>query len=173
MMAHLGLPFKAVASKYQEAHYKQLPPARLVNFLAENKAAEVAQRYPKAIIIGADTVVACRGKVFHKPKTRQEAYRTLMALSGRVHEVYTGVCVISGEHKLVAAAKTRIYFRKLSPQGIKNYIATGEPMDKAGAYGIQGLGAGLARKVEGDFTNVVGLPLDKTRQLLRRVGVKL
>ncbi len=145
-------------------------PETLVKALAEKKAASVAalpQAKGKAVL-GADTVVAFGNEVLGKPKDEADAARMLSMLSGRAHEVYTGVCVIlpTGE-KRVEAACTRVHFNALSETEIRAYIATGSPMDKAGAYGIQD--GGLVSHIEGSYSNVVGLP----QELLHAILVEL
>lgn len=172
---HLGLPFLVVPSDYREVHQPNLKPQQLVKFLAEGKAMAVAKKYSGAIVIGADTVVVHGGKIFGKPKTKAEARAMLKRWSGGVHDVYTGVCVLDAKlgRKITRSIRARIHFRDLTDDGIKNYIVHGEPMDKAGGYAVQGLGAGIIKKIEGDFTNTVGLPLDVVVSALRKFGVKI
>ena len=175
MMAHLGVPFLVIPSNYREVHQPNLKPAQLVKFLAEGKASAVVKKYPAAIVIGADTVVVHGGKIFGKPKSKAEAKKMLKNWSGGVHDVYTGVCVMDAQSgkKIIRSVRARIHFRNLNDGGIKNYIAHGEPMDKAGGYAVQGFGAGIIKKIEGDFTNTVGLPLDVVVSALRELGVKI
>lgn len=175
LLKHLGLKSRVVASNYREIHHKHLKPEALVKFLALGKAEAVAKKYPRAIVIGADTIVVYQGKVFGKPKHKAEAMAMLKELSGTTHYVYSAVVVIdsAAKKKLVKVIKSKIYFRKLQAQGIKNYIATGEPMDRAGAYAVQDKGAGLIKKVQGDYTSVVGLPLDALSEMLKKFGARL
>lgn len=145
-------------------------PKALVCALARQKAAEVARK-PVATgkaVIGADTVVALDGKVLGKPTSKQNAIEMLSALSGRVHEVFTGVCIVlpSGE-ELVEADCTRVHFETLSPQQIEAYVESGSPMDKAGAYGIQD--GGLVKEIEGSFSNVVGFPCELFAKMLKTI----
>ncbi len=170
-MLLLGLPFKAVAPNYHEVHHAHLTPEQLVKFLAVGKAEAAAKKYRNAIIIGSDTIVSFRGTIFGKPKDRKDAVRILKTLNGQVHHVYTGVAVINMAtgKKIIRAIKSRVYFRKLSEQGIKNYVATGEPMDKAGGYAMHGIGAGLIKKVIGSYTGVVGLPMDELERMVKKV----
>jgi septum formation protein len=128
------------------------------------KAAAVAREQKKnkhALIIGADTVVTLDGEILGKPKDEADAENMLKRLSGRTHEVYTGYCVIRVKDgfSVCAAVKTEVKFKEINDDKIRSYIATGEPMDKAGAYGIQGLGGLLIEKINGDYANVVGLPV--------------
>ncbi len=148
-------------------------PDRLVQELAARKAHEVACRrecFGKAVI-GSDTVVALDGEVLGKPKDERDAYRMLSALSGRSHEVYTGVCMArmgkTGLESTVEFDCTKVYFSSLSKEFIKEYIRGGSPMDKAGAYGIQD--GGLVEKIEGSYTNVVGFPKELVQRMIERI----
>lgn len=151
-------------------------PAEYVTFLAKQKATEVSGRLvaednvrktkklpEQFIVLGADTVVAYDGMILGKPKDEADAYSMLSMLSGKTHQVYTGVCItyIKGKSKCAASffEKTDVTFYSLSHEEITNYIKTGEPMDKAGSYGIQGMGGLFVKGINGDYNNVVGLPL--------------
>ena len=141
---------------------------------AGSEAQEVAQTCaPEDIIIAADTIVYLDGVILGKPKDTADAARMLAALSGREHTVYTGVAVLRGGETRQAAEHTAVRFRTLTPEEIARYIATGEPMDKAGAYGIQGRGALFVAHLDGDYFNVMGLPLCRLGQLLNELGVEL
>lgn len=139
--------------------------------LALEKAESVATTYPEAIIIGADTIVCKDGQLLGKPANAEEASRMLEALSGRAHEVITAVAVLCKETGRVQTVHgtSRVTFRTLTAEDISGYIATGEPLDKAGAYGIQGEGGKFVTNLEGDFDNVVGLPTALVAQLLEGV----
>ncbi len=152
-----------------------LPPDQLVRTLSRHKAEEVAAAYagPEDVVIGADTVVALDGTILGKPKDAADARRMLRALSGRDHSVFTGVTVIRGGTVRCHAEHTLVRFRVLSDDEIDRYIATGEPMDKAGAYGAQGYASLFVERLEGDFFNVMGLPLCALGKLLKQVGVNL
>ena len=146
-------------------------PAEYVKTLAKAKAEEVSSRVGEdALVIGSDTVVALDGKILEKPKDADDAFRMLSALSGRAHEVYTGVALSIGGKTLVEHEVTRVWFRDLAEDEISRYIASGEPMDKAGAYGIQEKGAQLVRKIDGDYFNVVGLPVCRLCEMLHSLG---
>ena len=150
------------------------PPAQQVRFLALQKAREIAQTSSRDdIVIGADTLVYIDGTVLGKPRSPEEAAQMLARLSGRGHTVFTGVALVQNDRIEQAHAKTLVRMRTLTPAEIDAYVATGEPMDKAGAYGIQGGGALLVSAVQGDFYNVVGLPLCLLGQMLRRWGVSI
>lgn len=163
--------FEILPAKGEENAPVGVTPATLVCALARQKAEEVfslpASR-GKAVL-GADTVVALNGEILGKPKDETDAERMLSALSGRAHEVYTGVCVMfpDGETR-VEADCTKVYFLPLSKAKIQEYIATGSPMDKAGAYGIQD--GGLVERIEGSFSNVVGLPVELCKKLCAKEG---
>lgn len=149
-------------------------PEQTVRELSLHKAQEVAQTCaPEDIIIAADTIVYLDGAILGKPKDHDDAVRMLTALSGREHIVYTGVAVLRGGELRQAAEHTAVRFRALTPAEIERYIATGEPMDKAGAYGVQSLGALLVERIDGDFYNVMGLPVEKLGQCLtKHFGVR-
>ena len=166
---------RILPAKGEERADPTLPPDALVQALSRQKAAEVAGRYaaPEDTVIGADTVVVLDGRVLGKPRDEGDARRMLRALSGRSHTVFTGVTVIRGEESLSHAERTEVFFRTLSDEEIDRYIATGEPMDKAGAYGAQGWASLFVERLEGDFFNVMGLPLCALGQLLKQLGVNL
>ncbi|MCL5666247.1 MAG: Maf family protein [Patescibacteria group bacterium] len=171
LLKHLGIKFQVADSGYEEVHHKHFKPQDLVKFLAEGKARSTARRYPKAVIIAADTSVYFKGKAYGKPKNLAQARSMLKGFSGKTHQVYTGLCVLDAKtgKTTVRAVKTLVTFRKLNSKGLKTYLMTGEPMGKAGAYAIQGLGAGLIEKVSGDYNNVVGLPLTLLEKMLGEV----
>ena len=151
-----------------------LPPQQLCTALAEAKAREIAAGAEEDdAVIAADTIVVHDGVVYGKPHSADEAAEMLRALSGSTHEVYTGVCVIRGGRCLCRADRSAVTFRALSEEEIARYIATGEPMDKAGAYGAQGKGALFVERIDGDFFNVMGLPLCLLGEMLREQGVEL
>lgn len=138
--------------------------------IAARKAAAAAKNITEnALVIGADTIVYADGKILGKPTDEEDAFNMLSALSGRVHEVMTGVAVLrTGDAKLSAFCEhTKVFFKKLTDEQIREYIKTGEPMDKAGAYGIQGIGVTLVDHIEGDYDNVVGLPLTALSKLMK------
>ncbi len=165
--------------KILTARGEEIPPEyasgpELVEALALAKAREVAASCSaEDIVIGADTIVWVDGQPFGKPHSEEEAARMLRRLSGDCHTVYTGVAVLHGGAESVEHEESRVWFRELSEKEITRYIATGEPMDKAGAYGAQGRGALFVRAIEGDFFNVMGLPLCRLGQMLKKQGVEL
>lgn len=164
--------FSVIPAVGEEVVADGLPPAEVVQRLAKQKADEIRALYagaPKEPIIAADTVVAIDGKILGKPKDAFDAADMLALLSGRVHSVYTGVCVIDGERECVFAEETKVEFYELSTEEIRAYIATGEPMDKAGAYGIQDKGALIVKRIDGDYYNVMGLPVGRLSRVLRGI----
>ena len=160
-----------IPAKGEEVPHPELSPDELVKELSRCKAAEIAPTDEEnTVTIGADTIVVLDGKVMGKPSSEKEAAEMLRSLSGRSHTVYTGVTVIRGSTVLSRAEETTVRFRHLSEREIEAYIATGEPMDKAGAYAVQGLGALLVKGIEGDFFNVMGLPLLLLSEMLQQFG---
>ena len=162
-------------AKGEEKPHPELTPDALVKELASCKAAEVAAAWasPEDIVIGADTVVVLDGRVLGKPKDEADAAAMLRALSGRTHTVYTGVAVERGGERRLHAERTDVRFRALTEAEIAAYIATGEPMDKAGAYGAQGYASLFVEHLDGDFFNVMGLPLCALGKLLKELDVSL
>ena len=170
----IGLDFEIMVSEVDEDNTRDIRPAELAMSHAVDKAIDVSKRVSdSAIVIGADTVVVVDGKVFGKPKDRMEAIQMLNVLAGREHIVISGVAVAQGEKVVSAFSATTVTFRPLSQSQIERYVDTGEPMDKAGAYAIQGRGTLLVESITGCYNNVVGLPLVKLSELLRQIGVEL
>ena len=173
LLAQMGVPqFEVVPALGEEIASPGLSSAQLVEVLSRQKAEEVAvQAGPDDVVIAADTVVAVDGQVLGKPHSTQHAREMLSALSGREHTVYTGVTVCRGGQILTQHEATAVRFRPRTAQEIDAYIATGEPMDKAGSYGIQGRGALLVEGISGDYFNVVGLPVCRLGRMLTQFGV--
>ena len=164
-----------IPARGEEKAHPELSPDALVMELSRCKAAEVADAHaaPDDAVIGADTVVVLDGAVLGKPRDAADAKRMLRALSGRAHTVFTGITVIRSGEVQSRAVRTDVHFRPLTDGEIDRYIATGEPMDKAGAYGAQGYASLFVEKLEGDFFNVMGLPLCALGNLLQQMGVNL
>lgn len=175
LLGQIGLDhFIVRPARGEEIMDPALSPAQLVEELSRQKAREVAGASdPGDLVIAADTVVAIDGRVLGKPHDREEACAMLSALSGREHTVYTGVTVCRDDRILTQHEATQVRFRPLSPREIRAYVDSGEPMDKAGAYGVQELGALLVEGIRGDYFNVVGLPLCRLGQMLSQFGVEL
>lgn len=195
LLQQAGYEFQILPAKGEEVIHSQ-EPAQIVKELSAGKAAEIAKRIQEGelptddyVILGADTIVVMDGAVLGKPRDEQEALRMLTALQGRTHQVYTGVtmqeihgtdCSDKSKEKegememspLSFAVCTEVDFSPASPEEIHRYIATGEPMDKAGAYGIQGAAAVFIREIRGDYANVVGLPLHSVYEALSSFGIQ-
>ena len=177
LLAELIEEFEVCPSKGEERVEGMPAPEALVKILATQKAKEVAslERAKDKAVLGSDTVVAIDGEVLGKPKDEADAFRMLTALSGRVHQVYTGVCILypSGEGRKmrVEADCTQVVFEELNADMVWAYIKTGSPMDKAGAYGIQD--GGLVKEIRGSYSNVVGLPLELVRKMIEELGSTL
>lgn len=171
LLQQMGVSFRIIPSQVDEHHPGAMAPADLVEHLALAKAREVADRVPGALVIGSDTIVVVDDKVLGKPRDRADAIAMLEQLSGRAHQVMTGVAMVAPGRTLVEHEVTLVYFLPLTRAQIERYVDTGEPMDKAGAYGIQGQAAALIPSIEGDYFNVVGLPVCRTAQMLSKFGV--
>ena len=173
LMGYFGLPFSIVPAAGPETPPAGADAAHTAEALALAKAREVAGTHPGAVVIGADTVVEIDGAILGKPRDEADAKRMLRLLSGREHRVYTGLAVICGDKTESCAECTRVWFRPMTEAEIDDYIATGEPMDKAGAYGYQGRAGLFVERIEGDYYNVVGLPLCLLGTMLSKAGVEL
>ena len=167
-----GLDFTVRAADIDETMSPGKAPFDEVARVSRLKALAVA-REPDDVVIAADTIVVCGGEVLGKPRDEEDAFRILSLLSGRHHEVMTGMTVLRGNEVITHTEVTKIHFRALSPAEIRAYIATGEPMDKAGAYGIQGGAALFADQMEGDYYNVMGLPVCRLAMILRSLGLTI
>ena len=174
LMGQIGLKFKVISPNVDEHMEGNPSPAQLVEELSLRKARAVERQADgEALIVAADTVVALEGTVLGKPEDEREAFAMLSALAGNRHYVYTGVTVLRDGRAVTQHEVTTVTFRELEPDEISSYIATGEPMDKAGAYGIQGLGALLVSGIEGDYFNVMGLPVYRLGRILAGFGIEL
>lgn len=164
MLTELGLEFEVMAPGVDEVVQDGESPADFVQRAAIEKASEVAVNHPDAWVLGADTVVVHQDEILGKPKDAGEAQRILMRLSGQMHRVFTGFCLRRQQDDLSVSRviATEVYFSAFSEAIAASYVATGEPLDKAGAYGIQGRGGVLVEKIKGSYSNVVGLPLAET-----------
>ena len=170
LLEMLGLDFVVVPAPSEEEPDLSLPIEDAIAGVAEAKARSVKSELP---VLAADTVVSINGRILGKPGDEAGAAAMLRALSGARHDVYTGVAVSFGGRMLRACQRTAVYFRELTDEEIRAYVATGEPMDKAGAYGAQGLGALFIDRIDGDFFNVMGLPLCLTGRLLAEAGIEV
>lgn len=173
LLEKIGLRFSVDSSEYPEDVRFELKPSERAKQVSAEKARAVAASHGNALIIAADTFIVSRGRVLGKPRSQEEAKRMLKALSGHSHVAITGFTILDATNSktLSRAVQTRVYMRKLGESEIDSYVSSGEPLDKAGAYAIQGLGSVLIDKIEGDYYNVVGLPLSALVQALKSFGV--
>ena len=167
LMTLAGFRFDVICADIDEIVPEKALPQEVVMSLALQKAQAVAKDHGKSAVVGSDTVVALDGKILGKPHSEKEAVEMLRSLSGRTHKVYTGVAIVCGEKVTSFFEETEVEFYPLTYQEILDYVATGEPMDKAGAYGIQCRGAGLVKRINGDYFNVMGLPISKVYRELK------
>ncbi|MBQ2996882.1 MAG: septum formation protein Maf [Oscillibacter sp.] len=173
LLQRIGITdFEIRVPEVEEAFPEGLTPQQVVEYISREKSDEVPSS-PDEIVITADTMVFLDDQRLGKPRDEADALRMLTALQGRHHTVCTGVTVRQGETVLTESETTHVYFRSATESELLAYIATGEPMDKAGSYGVQGKGALLVEKLDGDFFNVMGLPVLRLSRMLQRFGVKL
>ena len=165
---------KIIPARGEEIITEGMTPSEAVCSLSRAKADEVSLLCTKGdIVIAADTVVAIDGRILGKPVNQEDAFQMLSMLSGRTHTVFTGVTILKDETVYTEYERTSVHFRELTEREIRAYIETGEPMDKAGAYGAQGIGSLFVESIEGDFFNVMGLPLCRLSKMLEKMGVSL
>lgn len=169
LLKQLGLEFESYAPEIDESVQYNETVEAYVERLACEKANTILQQFPQSIIIAADTSVSVDGKIIGKPESKQHAFDIWSTLSGRSHDVFSGICVAAPNAIHSCVVKTSVEFQTLSMADMELYWATGEPLGKAGAYAIQGIAAQFIPRIDGSYTNVVGLPLFETIQLLKRV----
>jgi septum formation protein len=174
LLKQLGIRFDVIPAVADEVSPKHLSPHEVCQVNAHRKARAIARHHPEALVIGADTVVAIGTTIFGKPKDTANAHRVLRALSGKTHEVITGVALmeLAAQRERLFAVSTTVVFRKLSAAQIEEYVAKVHTLDKAGAYAIQEHGEMIVEKINGSFSNVVGLPLERLEQELREWQVR-
>lgn len=170
LLSNVGCEFEVKVADVDESVLTGESPAEYVGRVARAKAHKVHGLFPNSAILSADTTVACHGEIFGKPSHREHAFDMWQTLSARDHEVITGVCLLFGELEKHAVVSTTVHFSKVSTVAMQQYWQSGEPQDKAGGYAIQGLASAWVEKVAGSYSNVVGLPLFETNDLLRSVG---
>ncbi len=169
LLSIITTDFDIIPAMGEENADPALPPEKFVEALAIAKAQEIAETHPDDIIIGSDTVVAVNGEILGKPKNEADAHRMLSLISGTKHSVFTGAAVIKNGRIYSFTEETKVKFFSLTEKEITDYIATGEPFDKAGAYGIQDYGALLVEGIEGDYYNVMGLPVGRLYRLMKEI----
>jgi septum formation protein len=167
LLRNAGIPFRPEVSNLEEAREPEEAPRAYAERLARDKARVIAARFPGEAVLAADTIVLIGDDLLEKPRDAADAARMLRLLSDGAHDVITGVCLISGQQETVRSERTRVYFDPLTEADIAGYVASGEPMDKAGAYAIQGRASRWIGKIEGDYFNVVGLPVALATRMLR------
>jgi septum formation protein len=172
LLQQLNLTFSIQKSDADETIVERLKPEDFVLELAKRKAVIIAKQYPNDYVIGSDTIVTYGDEILEKPGNNEEAIKMLEMLSGRTHSVYTGVAIFYKGEQTIFYEKTDVTFWELSKEEINSYIESGEPFDKAGGYGIQGLGAMFVKEIKGDYYTVVGLPLSKVYRELKRMGYR-
>lgn len=173
MLTQIGLTFTVTPSNIDEVMDQSLEPSQVAMSLASQKCIDIAtQTKHNSLVIGADTIVVKDNKLLGKPKNEQEAFDMLGDLNGEWHEVVTGICLCrTSDMKTISDFETtRVKIAKKSDEFLRSYIATREPFDKAGAYGIQGYGSLLVERIEGDFFNVMGLPVFRLSCMLEKIG---
>lgn len=180
LLAQIGIKYKCMPATGEETIDRQLAEEErfilLPQLLAVQKAEEIAGQVKNKWILAADTIVECEGEILGKPKDKEDARRMLSMLSGREHRVHTGVCLLkqgleeADSKKITFTETTKVFFYDISKEEIEVYMESCEPFDKAGAYGIQGKAAAFIRGIEGDYNNVVGLPLSRVYQELKQLG---
>jgi septum formation protein len=168
LLRSLGLTFNVIPSCIEEGDGPEREPRALVEHRAQEKATAISHRYPESWVLSADTIVVLRHTIFGKPANAEQAVFILQQLSGQEHLVFSGFCLMRGDptFRRVGCVRTEVRFKQLSEAEIHAYVKTGEPLDKAGAYAIQGMGAFLVESLQGSYTNVVGLPLCETLEWL-------
>ncbi len=175
LLERIGLKFNVEPSDYKEDIVSATEPHKLARSISLEKAKLVARNYQNALIIAADTFIVLDGEILGKPVTEAEAKSMLETISGRQHSVITGFTIIDTEDNkiLSRSVETKVYIRELTSKEIDSYVESKEPLDKAGAYAIQGLGSVIVEKIEGDYFNVIGLPLITVSESLKEFGVHI
>jgi septum formation protein len=179
LIRSLQLPYEIIVSHADETTPPGMPPAEIVETLSLRKAAAVREKIREAdkdgVIVGSDTIVVLDGKVLGKPENEEDSFRMLQSLQGRTHQVYSGIACLDAAtgRQSTAHRMTLVTMKPLGEEQIWRYIRTGEPKDKAGSYAIQGLGATIVERIEGDYFNVVGLPVSLLADMLREYGIEV
>jgi septum formation protein len=175
LLEKIGLKFEVEPSDYAEDMRSELSPDELARSISLEKAKVVASKHNNAIVIAADTFIVSRGKILGKPNTRDEARKMLMTLKGKSHSVITGFTILDTDKNkvLTKSVETIIHIKNLTSEEVDAYVRSKEPLDKAGAYAIQGLGSVIVERIEGDYFNVIGLPLSALAEGLKEFGIRI
>ncbi len=171
LLRNSGIAFEVQPANIPEEPLSDEDPKSCAERMAREKALAIARQRPEDCVLGADTVVVANGQLLGKPSDAADAERMLRQLSGRDHQVITGVCLVIGGHASIASETTLVSMSEITDQEIADYVASGEPMDKAGAYAIQGIASRWIPRIEGDYSNVVGLPVALVFRMLREQGI--
>lgn len=171
ILQNAGFSFRVVPSDADETVDEGISGEKTVEILAERKALQILGENPDAVILGCDTVVVSQGRILGKPRDDSDAFSMLRELSGKTHSVCTGVCICDKDRRVTFCNTTKVTFNSLSDETIRSYIATGEPGDKAGSYGIQGFGSVLVKNIQGDYFSVMGLPVCESASVLADFGI--
>lgn len=171
LLSLIHIDHKVIPSTIKENIDYSMTPESIVKSLAEQKASDVADRYPNDVVIGADTIVVINNEILGKPKNYEEAFKMLSMLSGNTHKVITGVCIIHNKKKIIFSCTSNVEFSQMSTEEIKEYISEENVYDKAGSYAIQGIGAKYIKKIDGDYYNIMGLPLNLLYQTLKENNI--
>lgn len=164
-----GIEFTVASADVDETLPEGISPRQAVELLSKKKAVYIGKKYPDCIVIGADTVVSSGNRILGKPVDFGDAVDMIMSLSGKTHKVYTGVYICGGGFDAGFSESTEVIFYPVSQKEAEDYVKTGEPMDKAGAYAIQGKGTVMIKEIKGDYNNVVGLPVAKLKRILEKL----
>jgi septum formation protein len=170
LLGLLNLKFETIPGKTKEAHPIHLSPFETAQWNASNKARAIAEKHPKSLVLGADTIVCLGSKIFGKPASLSGARQMLAQLQGKIHQVVTGVCLMKNGKKKLFAVGTLVHFRALTKAQIDNYLKRIDPLDKAGAYAVQEFGHLIVERIDGSYSNVVGLPLERLREELNSIA---
>jgi septum formation protein len=173
LLSYLGIPFKVIVPNISEVQKPEESPRSFCLRISREKAFAVGRQHPDALVIGADTIVVIHGKILGKPQDADEAIDYLCLLQDETHEVYTGYTIVLGDRSISKAVRTRVSFRPMTVEEISWYVSTGEPMDKAGAYAVQGIASMFIKEIHGCYTNVIGLPLSYLYEDLMKFGIEL
>lgn len=173
LLSFLGIPFKVVVPNISEAQYTGESPRSFCLRISKEKVSAVGLQYSDALIIGADTIVVINGTILGKPHDYDEAIEYLKLLQNKVHDVLTGYTIALGARSVSKVVRTRVTFRAMTAEEIKWYVSTGEPMDKAGAYAVQGIASMFINRIHGCYTNVIGLPLSHLYRDLTKFGIQV
>lgn len=170
ILENTNTKFEIIKSEIDEVILENELPSQVVMRLAFEKSIDIALKHPDSLVIGADTVVVLNNNILGKPKDSSDAFNMIKQLSGKTHQVITGISLINlnANQKIIDYVVSNVKFKNLSEEDIKDYIQTNESLDKAGAYGIQGFGAMLVEEIQGDYFNIVGLPISRLSDLLKK-----